>query len=157
MLFSHTLEYEKARDCFSPELKDPVCASRDSEKLCHLGDAGQSYLANTTEYSSSKGLSGDGRAATNLKELVFSSLVEGVCKNQPKKNSSGGLEVTQSHAVEENVTSKGDNGTHVRVSITDMLCVACNELLFRPLVLNCGHGMLLLMFPYNVSMALSVF
>lgn len=133
------LEYEKARDCFSPELKDPVCASPNSEKLCHVGDAGQSYLTNTTEYSALRGSSGDGRAATNLKELVFSSSFEGVCKNQPKENSSGGLEVTHNHAVEENVMSKGDNGTHVRVSISDMLCVACNELLFRPVVLNCGH------------------
>lgn len=133
------LEFEKARDCFSPVLQDPVCASRNSEKLCHPGDAGQSFLTNTTEYSSFKGSSGDGQATANLKELVFSSSVEGVCKNQPKENPFGGLEVTQNHAVEENVMSKGDNGTHVQVSITDMLCVACKELLFRPIVLNCGH------------------
>ncbi|KAL8092869.1 hypothetical protein AgCh_034932 [Apium graveolens] len=133
------LEFEKARDCFSPELKDPVCASRNSEKLCHLGDAGQSYLTNTTECSSLKGSSGDGPAASDLKELVFSSSVKGFCKNQPEENSSGGFGVTQNQAVEKNVMSKGDNGTHVRVSITDMLCVACNELLFRPIVLNCGH------------------
>uniref|UniRef100_A0A199U9V3 RING-type domain-containing protein n=1 Tax=Manihot esculenta TaxID=3983 RepID=A0A199U9V3_MANES len=32
------------------------------------------------------------------------------------------------------------NGNFKMVSITDVQCTACKQLLFRPVVLNCGHG-----------------
>ena len=35
-----------------------------------------------------------------------------------------------------------------QVSVTNLLCTACKLLLFRPVVLNCGHGML---FNFSVS------
>lgn len=30
-----------------------------------------------------------------------------------------------------------------KVSVADVLCMECKQLLFRPVVLNCGHGRLL--------------
>lgn len=36
------------------------------------------------------------------------------------------------------------NQTIKKVPVNDVLCAACKQLLFRPVVLNCGHGMCLL-------------
>jgi len=33
-----------------------------------------------------------------------------------------------------------ENGKRQQVSVDDVLCVVCKELLFQPAVLNCGHG-----------------
>lgn len=136
---TQTLEYEKSINCFSPEIKDPLHASNDSDKPNHPGDAGRLSPTNTIEHSSSVSSLGDGQAATNLEQQGFSPSFGGVCWNQLKEYSPEGVEVTNSHAVEEKLTSKKYNGAHVRVSITDMLCVACSKLLYRPVVLNCGH------------------
>lgn len=40
------------------------------------------------------------------------------------------------------VTSEELNNarTYEQISVSDVLCSACKELLFRPVVLNCGHG-----------------
>lgn len=135
-------------DCFSPEIKDPLHASNDSDKPNHPGDMGKLSPTNTIKHSSTVSSLEDGQATTNMEQQGFSPSFGGVCSNQLKENSPEGLEVTNSHAVEEKLTSKKDNGTRVRVSITDMLCVACSKLLYRPVVLNCGHGMLLHLHPH---------
>lgn len=37
---------------------------------------------------------------------------------------------------------KGCEGTDEnKISISDVICSGCKEILFRPSVLNCGHGM----------------
>ncbi|KAL8146819.1 hypothetical protein AgCh_004524 [Apium graveolens] len=112
---TQTLEYERSMDCYSPEIKDPLHASSDSDKPNHPGDSGRLSPANTIEQSSTLSSLEDGQATTNMEHQ--------------------GLEVTNSHAVEERLTSKKD----MRVSIIDILCVACSKLLYRPVVLNCGH------------------
>lgn len=48
--------------------------------------------------------------------------------------SDGNSEVIRNIAVEEEYCKQ--------VSVADVLCLACKQLLFRPLVLNCGHGIL---------------
>ncbi|WOH01863.1 hypothetical protein DCAR_0521249 [Daucus carota subsp. sativus] len=136
---TQTLEYEKSIDCFSPEIKDPVHATSDSEKSNHQGDAGQLSPTDAREPSSSLSSLREGQAAANMEEQRFPPSFECVCLNQLKENSSGGLEVTNSDAAEEKLKSGKDNGAQVRVSIADMLCVACIQLLYRPVVLNCGH------------------
>lgn len=38
-----------------------------------------------------------------------------------------------------------------QVSVADLLCAACKQLLFRPVILNCGHGMLLKFLFFSIS------
>lgn len=45
----------------------------------------------------------------------------------------------ENHKVQNNL-----NQTSEPLSIADVQCASCNQLLFRPVVLNCGHGTLLL-------------
>lgn len=45
--------------------------------------------------------------------------------------------------VHENELPK-NNKVSKRISKDDLLCSACKELLVRPVVLNCGHGIILL-------------
>lgn len=33
-----------------------------------------------------------------------------------------------------------ENGIWKRISVNDVLCALCKELLYQPVVLNCGHG-----------------
>lgn len=48
--------------------------------------------------------------------------------------------INGSAAVEENSSSATDHDRQCReISVADVLCPACNEILFRPAVLNCGH------------------
>lgn len=44
-----------------------------------------------------------------------------------------------SATIKENSSATNYGGTCSEVSITDVLCPACNLVLFRPAVLNCGH------------------
>ncbi|KAF9598817.1 hypothetical protein IFM89_031485 [Coptis chinensis] len=58
-----------------------------------------------------------------------------------------GSEVTNTLAVEESSILENDlkDGICKLFSSSDVLCVACKQLLFRPAVLNCGHGRNLVM------------
>lgn len=149
MLFLRALEYERANNCFSPELNDLVCPSHNNDELNRLGDTGQSSLTNSKANLSSYPCSfKDGEGCANMEQVKVSPSFQGIGGNHPNENSPGGFEVNSDLAVEENKLCEGNSiETHVQVSIADMLCVACKELLFRPLVLNCGHGKLLRVFP----------
>jgi hypothetical protein len=44
------------------------------------------------------------------------------------------------------IESKSKHGSSAenckQITVADVLCAACKQLLFRPVALNCGHGML---------------
>lgn len=44
----------------------------------------------------------------------------------------------------QNTSKKNDSKVELtnKVLVTDLQCVVCKQLLYRPLVLNCGHGKL---------------
>lgn len=43
-------------------------------------------------------------------------------------------------AMGKNMPENKLDGNDKRFSIADLLCIACNQLLVRPVALNCGHG-----------------
>lgn len=66
------------------------------------------------------------------------------------EDENGIMSNSESLEVDANALNQGktslSNGSESRdekvVSVADLLCAACNSLLFRPVVLNCGHGSL---------------
>nr|XP_043635429.1 E3 ubiquitin-protein ligase PRT1-like [Erigeron canadensis] len=53
-------------------------------------------------------------------------------------NNEDGSSVDPSSTDKSNL-NEGSSGTCDQVSISDVVCVACTQLLYRPVVLNCGH------------------
>ena len=128
-------------NCFSPQFDAFLFASHTDEKLSHRDNQGQSCgfsldCLSTDTYSTEKGEPG----ATMEKLETFP---QDGGNNTSKQSSS---EATCSGAVEEqNMLRKNQMGPSQKVSIADALCTACKQLLFRPVVLNCGHGTFLML------------
>ncbi|XP_020259882.1 E3 ubiquitin-protein ligase PRT1-like isoform X2 [Asparagus officinalis] len=57
------------------------------------------------------------------------------------QNSNGDLRASKIIALKEFLSPENglEHGKHKQVSVVDVLCALCNELLFHPSVLNCGH------------------
>ncbi|KAK9281179.1 hypothetical protein L1049_004074 [Liquidambar formosana] len=110
------LEQEKKSGYFSPQFDAHVCGLHSSQELSQLG--------NPAHYS------------TTISQ-------SNTCSDETivlQKNCNGKLEVTRSVAVEEkNLPQYNPNGNCKQVSIANVLCAACKQLLFQPAVLNCGH------------------
>ncbi|KAA8543477.1 hypothetical protein F0562_021028 [Nyssa sinensis] len=131
------LEEEKEMGFFSPQFDELLCASHTNEKLNHLGDLGQfstriSQDNLSTDFSSSR----DGEPCANMDQLESLSFFQDNGTAISKQFSTGTFEASSTVAVEE---KKLPQRTCQQVSIADLLCAACKQLLFRPVVLNCGH------------------
>lgn len=75
-----------------------------------------------------------GEAYANTDVLMSNSQVQDDGIGTLVEISDGNSEVIRNIAVEEKYCKK--------VSVADVLCMECKQLLFRPVVLNCGHGRL---------------
>lgn len=121
----HAAEEEKETGIFSPQFNAQACN--------HRGDLTSLSTMDFKSKSPSDSLSTrKGESYANLELLNSDSQVQddGVCTLIEIGN--GNSEVNGNVSLKEN-TSK-------QVSVSDMLCLACKQLLFRPVVLNCGHG-----------------
>ncbi|KAF5183730.1 E3 ubiquitin-protein ligase prt1 [Thalictrum thalictroides] len=109
------LEEEKKQGCFSPQLDDNLSSSPcTSSTMCFpVEDVVQGMI--------------------NPLNIVE--------RQSPEGGSHVGLESTRTLAAEGNnlLGSNIKNGTCELLSVEDVLCFACKQLLFKPAVLNCGH------------------
>ncbi|KAF5480938.1 hypothetical protein F2P56_001641 [Juglans regia] len=118
------LEEEKETGIFSPQF--------NSQAYNHGGDPASLSIMDFESKSPSDSLSTrKGEPYANLELLNSDSQVQddGVCALIEIRN--GNSEVIGNVSLKEN-TSK-------QVSVSDVLCLACKQLLLRPVVLNCGH------------------
>lgn len=101
---------------FSPQFDALACGSQDGEKVKLLEDSANVKL---------------NKNATD--NVVAESIIF-------EANS----EVVRSASVESLNSLQNLHGQKTpnqeKISVADVLCRACNQLLFRPVVLNCGHG-----------------
>ncbi|GAB4841331.1 hypothetical protein Ancab_022057 [Ancistrocladus abbreviatus] len=120
------LEEEKQMGCFSPQLDD-----NSSGVHPHSGLTGSSEPEPAMVPSS-----------PSNKSSVPCSSIGGTVTNNVQQSESCPL-LQDNHitaANQENNLSQSDfDGTCNEVSIADVLCSACKQLLFHPAVLNCGH------------------
>ncbi|PWA93557.1 proteolysis 1 [Artemisia annua] len=115
---SQVTEMEKSRGIFSPQFENYLGVSHCSEKM----------PADGQEHG---------------KDCAVSKSLEpppdNICtKGSPKSSSD---KITENKEVKENSSSGSDHveDCYKKVNITDLLCAICKELLYRPVVLNCGH------------------
>lgn len=108
------LEEEKRNDCFSPQLCNEILSSHTSV---------ESNVSDSPSTLSDMGSSVDNEVVNND---TYSN----------GKNIEAAMEVSGTSAADVNHLKQEP---HELVSINDVLCVACKQLLFQPSVLNCGH------------------
>lgn len=124
LLPSHAAEQEKEIGFFSPQFDVQAWSSQANQDSNILGD------------SACEGLS------ANMEKTVSDSFIQNNGTAISKATDCGNYEAM------ENVTDQAKNcllsqqqsGSSTQISVADVLCAACKELLFRPVVLNCGHG-----------------
>lgn len=117
------LEQEKEIGLFSPQFDVQAWSSQANQDSNILGD------------SACEGL------CANMEKTVSDSFIQNNGTAISKATDCGNYEAM------ENVTDQAKNcllsqqqsGSSTQISVADVLCAACKELLFRPVVLNCGH------------------
>ncbi|XP_059431768.1 E3 ubiquitin-protein ligase PRT1-like [Corylus avellana] len=119
-----TLEEEVERGVFSPQCNAQACV--------HQGDP-TSFSTMDFESNSSSDPSSTrkGEPYTNQELLLSDSLFQNCGTCTLIEISDGNSDVIRNVAIEEKNCKQ--------VSVADVLCSACKQLLYHPVVLNCGH------------------
>lgn len=116
LLPSHAAEQEKETGFFSPQFDVQAWSSQANQDSNILGD------------SACEGL------CANMEKTVSDSFIQnnGTAISKAMENATD--------QVKNCLLSQQQSGSSKQISAADVLCAACKELLFRPVVLNCGHG-----------------
>ena len=136
----HVPEREEETRCFSPRFDSPGDGSNTKKKMKIEADPAD-YFIKVHEFklcpdSSSK----------RVKEH-FANLMRQQPVSLPQdfvipisKQTSGETQGATLCDEENNVLQNNPDQTCEQLSVADVQCAACKQLLFRPVVLNCGHG-----------------
>lgn len=121
----HVAEEEVERGVFSPQCNAQACV--------HQGDpASFSTMDFESNSSSDPSSTRKGEPYTNQELLLSDSLFQDCGTCTLIEISDGNSDVIRNVAIEEKNCKQ--------VSVADVLCSACKQLLYHPVVLNCGHG-----------------
>lgn len=113
---NQTLEEEKKSGYYSPQFDFDTCESQ--AKFGHSCSPSSSSTINLVSNSSNVGTS--------------------ECMDQPGSTSHEGEPEITGTRVEEKALPL-DNLTQQKISVADVMCTMCKQLLFHPVVLHCGH------------------
>ncbi|XP_004290215.1 PREDICTED: E3 ubiquitin-protein ligase PRT1-like [Fragaria vesca subsp. vesca] len=120
---SQTLEEEAETGVFSPQLDVQAWSSQANQESNVLG------------YSISKELT----ANMETTGSVSYDQNDGTAVSRPADGGDyEGKENVTDH-VKNSLLSHQQSGSSKQISVADVLCAACKDLVFRPVVLNCGH------------------
>ncbi|XP_058207087.1 E3 ubiquitin-protein ligase PRT1-like isoform X2 [Rhododendron vialii] len=145
---THILEEEKKTGCVSPKVDDLLCASHTKEELNHLDDQDPvAYKTRETHILEEEKKTGcfspkvdDLLCASHTKEELNHLDDQDNSTSMPKQITAESFKSTCTFGVKENYSPQGScNKISGQVSIVDVSCATCKQLLFRPTVLNCGH------------------
>ncbi|KAF9605128.1 hypothetical protein IFM89_014119 [Coptis chinensis] len=134
-------EKEKNQGFFSPQLGDNVLSAHSCEKSNCL-DSPEAFSSMCSQAASYGSTCSNGKINTSSTvEKQTPDMLAHANASLLSAEAHSGLEVISALAVEESSILENDlkDGICELVSISDVLCVACKQLLFRPAVLNCGH------------------
>ena len=107
---------EKKIGFFSPQFDSLACGSQAGMKVEHLEDSANGELNTNTKNDDA------------VAELILE-------ENSDVVSSTS---VVSLNSLQDPCAQKTQN--QEKISVADVLCQACTQLLFRPVVMNCGHG-----------------
>ncbi|GMH20412.1 hypothetical protein Nepgr_022253 [Nepenthes gracilis] len=121
------LEEEKQTGYFSPVLDESSSGLHIVKKLASLGESEQSFAASSP---------------SNLSSVPYTACEDRMCAKMRHSQSHHVLQdgVRTSATKEDSLSQNNGDVDFNEVSVTDVLCSACKQLIYRPAVLNCGHG-----------------
>lgn len=130
---------EKKTGSFSPQFDPHLCGSRTQESN-HLDYPSHSFTAVSPFNSGSDPwFNKKGEPCANVEQSESVSMFNDNGTILPQQNCNRNFEVTGSIDIEEESLSHNNFDGNCKVLIADVLCSVCNQLLFQPVVLNCGH------------------
>ncbi|XP_062078720.1 E3 ubiquitin-protein ligase PRT1 isoform X2 [Humulus lupulus] len=147
-----TLEEEKKNGYFSPQLDGNACNTSTEQDLhCIENSACEESCPNIKQLDSRYQVRHDGdfkqftgpvqdESCGDKKQLVSRFQVPDKCLIIPEKDPDENRKMAGTGTGNEmNIPKEQHNGNFKQVTVEDVLCATCKQLLFRPMVLNCGH------------------
>ncbi|KAK9288595.1 hypothetical protein L1049_017054 [Liquidambar formosana] len=130
-------EEETEAGCFSPQFDNHLYGLHTSKELNIPGN----FLHSTTSPETKLYPKTSSTGEQDPSPLLDSSEITVPDPIIPPATFPGSVEADGNLTMKENSLLGKDlrPGTCKQVSVADLLCVACKNLLFRPVVLNCGH------------------
>ncbi|GMN50331.1 hypothetical protein TIFTF001_019498 [Ficus carica] len=116
------LEEENREGCFSPQLDDNANGAVARQELHHLSNSACE------------------ESTANMEQLDPVSQIQDSCTRTPEEAPDENFKVTGTVTDNKMDSPRNrDGGNCELVTVADVLCVECKQLVFRPVVLNCGH------------------
>ncbi|GFY99500.1 proteolysis 1 [Actinidia rufa] len=134
---------EKELGVFSPNVGDLLCASHAKKESKVLDAQAQSstFSSNGKQLSTNLPSIRKREPCANMEQPEFIALVQDNSPTIPKQITAESFESTRIDGVKvNNLSQRSSSKICQHVSIVDVLCALCKQLLFRPAALNCGHG-----------------
>lgn len=141
MVFFGCSEEEKQLGHFSPQVGYNLFGSPTNKEVDILGKSLDSPSQQQIKLYSESRFSGEGKSSPCMKSLEMTA-ESGDDAMLKLVTSSECSEATANSTAQEcglvgnDLEHKAEN----RVSVDDLSCAACKKMLFKPVVLNCGHG-----------------
>lgn len=143
------LEEEKKEGFSSPQFNDQLSGSHASNELDIVGTSVNSsagpHASNELDIVDTSVHSATGSQAKlypdtcSTRKQIPSSLTDSSETNVPDKETTNAVMVSGCVETTGNQAMQYQRGACKQVSVADLLCAGCKDLLFRPVVLNCGH------------------
>lgn len=131
-------EQEKKDGVFSPQLNAYAVNSQTNKQPELLAEAG---------HSCEGGCQSNSYPESTMEQSDSVPIVHDYGTTTSRSTSEKGSEPNPTDA-EDKCFSQNEDGACRQLLFTDVLCAGCSQLLFHPVVLNCGHGMILI---YNYA------
>lgn len=129
----HVPEEEKEMGYFSPQINGSAYVSQSGETRIKLSDAEPSLNSSSVRAGECLEKIYPVQSGSVNQDFGLANLLDG------RKDITATSVI---NAEDRNSNQIHESGTHEQVSVDDVLCGSCKQMLFRPIILNCGHGMI---------------
>ncbi|XP_038694817.1 E3 ubiquitin-protein ligase PRT1-like isoform X2 [Tripterygium wilfordii] len=134
------MEEENKDGLFSPQLDGHASALIADKDCNHLMDSVNSCTTTCESKSCLSPSSAKKDPNANMEQLESTFTIQGNDMTFSQHLCGESFEVQKADtSAKENLSQNKLNESCKQISIADVLCIACKQLLFRPVVLNCGH------------------